>query len=230
MNDFMTSVPEFQVPTTPEEAFAFLQSIGPAMAVMVIAVLMVWATWSWRLFKLVLPCAGAVIFSTVGGMAVPFAVEALGSNVIGPVNVNAAVVFVCAILGAILMGVLYKLGLIVIGAFAGWTIGSTVNGILAASNPDVEFFQSVEGNLPMGQLVIGIICAIILGILAIFIFKALYIVICSVGCMTAAGCLAGVTLASFTDEISMYVIYAMTVVGVIAGVFCAVHQFKTAND
>ena len=220
----------FEMPTNPEEILALINSLGATVIVPIIALLFVEATWSWRLLKLMLPVSGAIIFANLSGLITPYVVEALGSPVLGPISVGSAVTLLCALAGALLMGLLYKLAIILLGAAGGWAIGGIISGMIAANQPDLELFISTDGNPSMGSIIVCAICAIVLGVLAVFVFKALYIVITSVGGMMAAFAMAGLILVNPTDEASMTILYLCIVLGVVAGVFCAVHQFKTAND
>lgn len=230
LDSMLGDMSNLQMPTTPEEVFAMVSSLGATVIIPIIALLFVEATWSWRLLKLMLPVSGAIIFAALGNLLVPFAVETVGNQYIGPISVGSAVVLLCALAGALLMGLLYKLAIILLGAAGGWAIGGVISGMIAANQPDLELFVSTDGNPSMGSIIVCAVCAILLGVLAVFVFKALYIIISSVGSMIIAFTLAGVTLVNPTDETSMTLLAVFMILGIVVGVFCAVHQFKTAND
>lgn len=234
MDEILGNLPSTEIPTDIEGLTAYLSSFvngfGPVLVITMIAFLAVVATWSWRLLKLALPVVGAIIFANVGAMLSPMVVNAAQMEYVGPVSLNALVIIACALLGAILMGVLYKLAIILVGAAGGWVVGNFICGVIAANQPDLEFFKWVDGNMPIGYIIVSAICAVILGLLAVFIFKALYILTTSLGSMLSAGTLLGFTIINYADENSYAVIAVCTVIGVIAGIICAAHQFKTAND
>lgn len=234
MESIMGDLSNMQMPENPEELISMvtgmISGLGPAMVVMVVAILALAATWSWRLFKLFLPLEGAIIFAYVGNMIAPFAVEALGGEYLGPFSVTAVIVMLCAVLGAVLMGTLYKLAIVLVGAAGGWMLGNVVSGFISVSQPDLELFRFAEEGMPLGYIIVSAICAVILGVLAVFIFKALYIVLTSVGSMISAGAMIGSVIVNPMDENSAILLSVFTVLGVVAGVFCTVHQFKTAND
>ena len=234
MDELLGNLSSTEIPTDIEGltayVSAFINGFGPVLVISIIAFLAVVATWSWRLLKLALPVVGAIIFANVGAMVAPMVVNAAQMDYVGPVSVNALVIMLCALLGAILMGVLYKLAIILVGAAGGWVVGNVVSGFITANQPDLELFQWVDGNMPLGYIIVSAICAVILGLLAVFIFKALYILITSVGSMITAGSLVGATIINYADENALTVLGLCTFVGIIVGIICAVHQFKTAND
>ena len=234
MDEILGNLPSTEIPTDIEGLTAYLSNFingfGPVLVVTIIAILAVVATWSWRLFKLELPVVGAIIFANLGAIVAPMIINAAQMEYVGPISLNAIVIMACALLGAILMGVLYKLAIILVGAAGGWVIGNVISGVIAANQPDLEFFKSVDGSLPIGYIIVSAVCAVILGLLAVFIFKALFILITSIGSMISAGALVGSTIINYADENALAVIGLCSILGVIAGIICAVHQFKTAND
>ena len=217
-----------EIPTTPEGLIAMLAAFGPYIAVVVIAAMFLVATWSWRLFKLALPVEGASIFAMIG---VFYVVPMIPESVAIPyVDLSVAVVFVLALVGALLMKSFYKLAVVVIGAAGGWIAGTTISGVIAASFPDIAFFSSVDGKPSVGTIVVGAACALVVGILSVFIFKGLYIISTSVGGMICAFVMAGVMLFANSGIDPIVVMGVSTFIGIIAGVICCVHQFRTADD
>ena len=216
-----------QIPTTPEGLIAMLTAFGPYIAVAVIAAMFLIATWSWRLFKLALPVEGALIFAMIGVYVVPMIPESVA---IPYVDLGVAVVFVLALVGALIMKSFYKLAVVVIGAAGGWIAGTTISGVIAASFPDIAFFVSVDGKPAIGTIVVGAACALVVGILSVFIFKGLYIISTSVGGMICAFVTAGVMLFANSGIDLLVVMGVSTFIGIIAGVICCAHQFRTADD
>jgi hypothetical protein len=173
-----------------------------------------------------LPIEGALIFGLIGSYVAPIATGALGMQNIGPVNLSVLIVFVLALIGALLMKFFYKLAIVIIGAAGGWSVGTAVSGIIALSFPDMTFFATSESGFSWGTLIISGICALIVAALSVFIFKGIYIVITSVFGMISAAVLAGISL--FGADVM--IITASGAVGLVAGIICCVHQFRTAEE
>ena len=218
-----------EIPTTPEGLLAFINGAGAYVIVAIIASLFLLATWGWRLFRLALPIEGALIFGLIGSYVAPIATGALGMSNIGPVNLSVLIIFVLALIGALLMKFFYKFAIVLIGAAGGWGAGSAIGAIIAVSFPDMAFFAVTERGFSWGALVVSGICALIVAALSVFIFKGLYIVVTSVCGMISAAALAGISLFSMT-EINTTIIAACGAVGIVAGIICCVHQFRTAED
>ena len=171
------------------------------------------ALYSYKIFRVTLSVMGAVIFGFVGESYVAPAVITTASE--GMFNYSALVTLGCALVGAILMGVILKLALFVCGGAVGYLSGGFIAGLLA---PSIEFFATETG-----VLVAGIAAAVILGVLSIFLFKLLYIL----GTGLAGMYIVGVALVGYamqgSSEIVVYAPYAIAVLG---GLIATVVQYK----
>ena len=198
------------------------------LSVTLLCSLILMATWGYRLFRLTLPVTGAIAFAMIGTFVSHYVVEWVGSPIIADmILVDPLVVLVCALLGAIIFGALFKLGIFVVGAAAGWTVGINVLVALANNMPDVEFFYTEAA-----YYIFAIAGALILGFLCAFLFKPLFILITSIGSMAIAGIVVGsaVIIPPVSDEQSILTFVGVSAaVGAVAGIFCAVHQFKTSE-
>ena len=129
------------------------------------------AIYSYKILRITLTLGGASVFGVLGCfLLAPFLQKFI--TVPEEINFSFAVGFVCAIIGGLLMNLLFKFALFVSGAIAGWMLGTTViNGILGTLFPTVEFF-----NTQLGDLVVDAVCAITVGVVSLFLFKFVYIV------------------------------------------------------
>ena len=169
-------------------------------------------------FEKALTVMGAIFFGAAGStMLGPIVVASLGES--APANVNLSVIIglICAALGAVLIRVLYKVALFVCGAFFGYTAGHAIAALLA-SLTKAEFFTT--GN---GDLITCIVVAVLVGILCVFLFKPVYIIVTSIPTMVAAGILLGTSIVTTGDQT---VLIVSGVVGLIVGIAAASHQFK----
>lgn len=192
-------------------------STGIGVILITVVIGIVIAFYSYKIFRVALAVMGALIFGGIGEMYVAPMIFKTASE--GMFNYSALVALGCALLGAILMGAIYKLALFVCGGAIGYLSGGFVAALLA---PHVEFFASETG-----VLVTSIACAVILGVLSIFLFKFLYIVGSGLLGMYISGS-AIVTYAMQGD--GEIVKYAPFVIAVVGGVIAAVFQYKHADD
>ena len=100
--------------------------------------------------------------------------------------------------------------------------GTSVCAIVQSFLPDVEFFSQ-----QIGVWVIDGICAIIVGVLSLFLFKFIYIVSTSLGGMVGAAVLIVSTIKSHAGG---YATAVAVLIGIIAGIIAAVNQYKTSGD
>lgn len=190
---------------------------GIVLTLVTVVIGVVIAFYSYRIFRVALSVMGAVIFGGIGEMYIAPMIFKTASE--GMFNYSALVALGCALVGAILMGAIYKLALFVCGAAAGYLSGGFVASLLA---PSVEFFASETG-----ILVTGIACAVILGVLSIFLFKFLYIVGSGLlGMYVSGGALVAYALQGDGDIVK----YAPFVIAVVGGIIAAVFQYKHAED
>ena len=204
----------------PEE---FAGMLGFPIILVAVLILGLTALYSYRIFKIMLTVSGVLGAGISGYLVVaPLILKSLAS---APEAIDLQVIIglVMALLGGLLINLLFKVALFLSGAASGFLAGvSVILPLLINQFPDSEFFT---GNA--GMWVVGGICALILGILCIFLFKFLYITISSVGGMTGAAVLIGSQVAPTGGTI---VLIVSALVGVIAGIFAAVHQYKVAAE
>ena len=200
----------------PPEAAEMLAQYGFVITLASVLVLGLIALFSYKIFKLSLTIIGALAFGAIGSMFLaPLLINAIGE--VGAVNLTAIVGFVCALIGGLLMHFLFKLALFVTGAAGGWFFVAPFVLALLQSQFEAEFFATETG-----YYVVSAVCALLAAILFMFLFKFLYIVITSVGGMTVAGFMVG----SAIMPANLIVWVAFAAIGLIAGIFAAVYQYK----
>lgn len=218
----MNGATSFDV-TTLMNDYAVAILIGLALA------LVVEACYSYKLLRINLVLIFGVTFATVGavlgGMFIP---------AVSGVNVGVAIGAVCGIIGALIGKNCFKFCMFICGAGLGYVVGAIVVALFA---PQVAFLQD-----PIVALVVLAVCALIIGILSIFILKTVYILVMSVGGMTVAGALAGLAVTegvvvsitgssfSYTLPENLVFVLAGAAVGLIAGIIAAVYQFRNSYE
>ena len=207
----------------PEEYFTFLQNSSFYISLGLIAAFVVFALFGYKLFKIELAIIGAGAFGLLGfWYLAPLIVNALGEKV--PENVNIYVItgLACAVIGAVLVILIHKLAIFVggaaVGAAAGWGICIAVGMYYT----DSEFINSMAGHI-----VFAAVGGILLGVLFLFLFKPIYIIVTSVGGMTVVGYLVASTVMSIQSPVVVGISMA---VGGVLGIFAAVYQFKSNRD
>jgi len=173
------------------------------------------AIYGYRFFKAVFPVVFSATLVSVAYAYVPALLETIGLN-LEVIDLVATVAVVLAILGFVLGRYAYKLSLFLFVGYDAYLGGVAVTKSLAEQYPDVEFFSGA-----VGELVIGLAAAVILAVLSIFLFKALFIVITSIGGMAiTAVCLVDAILPTLPAW------YIVIPVGAVVGIVAAVKQFK----
>ena len=160
----------------------------------------------YSIFKKCLSLFGAIAFGVVG------------SSIIAPIiplelpfiNFNALVGIVLAVVGAILMIYVYKLAIFVIGAAGGYFVAQLF----------IAPLFELQGTV---ALVVSIVAAVILGIIALLLFKPLFIISSSVLSLTVVGALASYVVFA---EANMIITIVCAVIGLVIGIIAAVKQFQ----
>lgn len=194
-----------------KQVFDFISQYLFLTLVSAAILLIINAFFGYKIFKFVI-----VIESSIG-------LGFLGNALLGPlifqnppegVNLSAILGIALAVVGALLAMFFFKLMLFINGAGLGFVLGA-VGCYLLSSN---EFFAKTWVIIAFGA-----ISAIILGVLFIFFFKPVYIIVSSILGLTAAG-----FILSYLICPNIYVILSiiMMSIGFIAGIFAAVYQFR----
>jgi len=204
-----------------EELYAQMLASFPILLSVALALILV-ALYSYRIFRLELSVGGAIGCGTAGYLFLaPFILEKI-PNLPEGIDFAAIIAIVCAILGWVLIYALHKISLFLCGAGVGFYIGMILAAYLAAALPDAAIFQ----NNIVFWVICGI-CALALGIIFVFLFKPLYIILTSFGGMIGAAMLMAIAIFGQPDSIVLYVTLG---VGAVLGIIGTVVQFKKAND
>lgn len=182
--------------------------IGGSIATVIIALaLLVFAFFSYKLFKL-----GLVVVGILGGAT-------LGTNFVFPIvekiapdveNLQIIVMAACAVVGAVLVLGLKKFAIFACGAFIGYTLGSAVNATVAS-------LIAVDALLEMpGSLIVPIALAIVGGILAGVVFKLVYVIGTALCAAVAA---VSMIISAFVPSIAVAAFPIGAVIGIVAIVF-----------
>ena len=170
------------------------------------------AFFGYKIFKFAI-----IIESSVGlgflsyAFVGPFFVKTVSEAV----NVYAIFGIVGAILGIILAVFLFKIMLFLNGAALG--------GISCLSFFYLFRFDSVILSSTWFIITASVISAILIGLLFVFLFKPIYILITSVGGMTLAGFILS---ALICPKVLVILSIIFSAVGFIAGIVAAVYQFR----
>lgn len=131
------------------------------------------------------------------------------------VNVYAIFGIVGAIIGILLAVFLLKIMLFVNGAALGAITSIFTLYLFASENSVLSSTWFV--------IVAAVISAILVGLLFVFLFKPIYILITSIGGMTLAGFILS---ALICPAILVILSIILSAIGFIAGIFAAVYQFR----
>ena len=181
------------------------------------------AIYSYKIFRITLTLGGAIVCGLVGSSLVaPIVVGLLGEGAPLGIEMEYAIGFIFALIGGVTMNFFFKVALFISGAGAGWMVGSTiVTSIVRSILPTVEFL-----NTSIGEYVINGVCAIIVGVLSLFLFKFIYIVFTSLGGMIGASLLI---VTSIKPEAGNAATMVAIAIGFIAGIIAAVNQYKSSD-
>jgi len=216
MNQFLEAIEEY----VSADLMSLLESYFFIAALVCVLVGGLVALYSYKVFRIVLVLVGSLVFGAVGGIFLGPWLEEVLTFIPETINFSAILGFLLAILGGFIMHFFLKFALFVTGAAIGW-FGMYVFGLpfLTLQFPDVEFFSS-----DAGKILLPILAAIILGVLFIFLFKFLFIVITAFGGMTFSAFFAVIAVMPSFDTIALIVLLA---IGVVAGICATVFQYKS---
>ena len=166
----------------------------------------IFAFCGYTLFKKCLALFGAVAFGVAGST---LATTYLANVSVPLINLSSIIGIVCAVIGAVLMIYVYKLAIFVVGAAGGY---------FAAQIIIVPMLQ-LEGTV---ALIASAAAAIVVAILAVLLFKPLFILLTSVVTMTGVGAVSAFAL--FVEP-TMIFVAVTAVIGLIVGICAAKKQF-----
>ena len=179
------------------------------------------AIYSYKIFRIALTVGGAIIFGALGSIVIaPFIIKFIPTPPVG-IELEYAIGFAFALLGGCIMKFFFKVALFISGAGAGVVLGAPICAIIRGIFPTVELF-----NHQLGEWVVSGVCALILGIISLFLFKFIYIVSTSLGGMIGAVVLI---VASIKPQAGNAAMMVAILIGLIAGTIAAINQYKTSE-
>ena len=201
----------------------FAGFVGFPVVLVAVILLGLLAMYSYKIFRITLTVGGSIVCGVLGSMFVaPFVTGFIGKSVMG-FDMVYSIGFICALLGGLLMNSFFKLALFISGAGAGWIMGGTVvYGLVVAMLPNVPYI-----NEPLGMLCVKGVCALVVGILSLFLFKFIYIVFTSLGGMIGAILLV---IISVKPHPGTPVLMVAVLIGLILGIIAASKQYKNSGD
>lgn len=201
-----------------------LTSLGFPVALSLVISLILIAFYSYRVFKLELAAAGAMLFGNIGySMLAPLIFRSLPTP--EGVNLYAIVGVICAIVGAAVMASVHKLAIFAVGGGVGFLLGQTVYSVILEKAPELsEGFLGTE----VGFYVVAGSTALAVAVLMLLLFKPIFIILTSVGGMYFATLTVvqlvypGIYTLGDTGEL------ATLALGGILGICAAAKQFKNS--
>ena len=178
------------------------------------------AFFAYKFYRICISCATAYGFGILGyWFADVILVEKLGVSLpIDNIELVPAVSLVFALIGTIIAICKPKAATFLVGAGAGYLASSIAVSFLGANGAGIEFFDGTAG-----QIIVGVVCAIVAAFLLLFLFKFFYILLTSVVPMAAAGLIVA------TLVCADYALYAL-IAGAVIGLIAMIYQFKKASD
>lgn len=168
------------------------------------------ARYGYTIFKKCVSFVGAVAFGYIGSSIVaPLVLGMLGLN-IEIISLPTVIGIVFAIIGALLMIYVYKLAIFFVGAAIGYFVAQVI----------LVPLLSLEGVI---AIAVSAVLAIVIGVIALLLFKPLFIIITSVFGMIGAGALTSLVL--FPDG-GIIFLAVFAVIGLIIGIVYAKKQFE----
>lgn len=181
------------------------------------------AMYSYKIFRIILTVGGSIVCGTLGSTFVaPLVVKFVGQTVAG-FDMVYSIGFICALLGGLLMNAFFKLALFISGAGAGWIMGGMfVYGMIVAMFPNIPYISE-----PLGMICVKGICALVVGILSLFLFKFVYIVFTSIGGMIGAIVLVIISIKPHPGTPALMI---AVLIGLILGIIFAIKQYQSSGD
>ncbi|MBR3680675.1 MAG: hypothetical protein IKL79_01570 [Clostridia bacterium] len=196
----------------------FLGVIGFCLALVLLAF------YSYRILRVELSASAAIGGGALGYLVLAPLILSKIQGLPDGVDFAAVIGIACAILGWIIAWALHKLAIFLVGAGGGFYAGMYVFIFVALKWPEVEFLHSEA----FFWIVCGVL-ALAAGIIFVYLFKPLYILVTAVGGTVAAAYLLGASVFGANVNNVQYLTPVLTA-GAILGIIAAVVQFKKANE
>jgi hypothetical protein len=205
----------------PQSVFDFYKQFRNPVLIVAICLLVLIAFEGHKLFKMALHVAVPAGAAIVGHMFLaPFVAKYAAALPIPEfVEIPALVAIVCALIGLFISRCAYNLVIMVIGGVVGFDIGA-----IYVWRVIKNFFSSLEFlDTPMAKYIVGGVCASVCVLVFVLLFKHLFIIGSSFGCLAFAGLLLQKLAVPTADDMMKG---CFILVGLAVAVFAVVHQYR----
>lgn len=230
MIEYLKALKDIHIDLSLGGIWDFINNMSFPIATVAIAVLVLFAVQGYKIFKSLVHVIAAVGLGFVGHLylapRVCGLVESRLPAEFAAVDLDVIIALVCAMIGLLLAHFAYDFIIFCIGAAAGYLVGYYyVAGLVQNYFPDLGFLAS-----NIAHIAVGCVCALIVSIFFMIIFKHLYIITSSIGFMALAGYILSKAVMEGDNN---SVAFGFVAIGVVIGVFMMVHQFdeeEKTND
>lgn len=222
MIEYLKEVKNINVSLDPGKIWDSLNNLSFPVAAVAIGLLVLLAIQGYKIFKSLIHVGAAVGFAYVGhlylapkvvGYITPHIPESWG------IDFGVVIALLCAIFALLVVHLRYDFAIFCCGGLTGYLAGFYFAAPkLAAYFDKITFLGHIYAKYG-----VAVLCALMAAILFLILFKNIYIVVSSIGCMSLAGYLL---YKEVTPDQSNLVAFGFIALGVIIGVFMMVHQFE----
>lgn len=206
----------------PDEVFGLYAKYRIPALILAVCLLVLAAFEGYKLFKMALHVAIPAALAIDGYILLaPYVAPYIKNFGVIPefISIEALVAILCALVGLFISRFAYNAIVMILGGVFGYLLGAEYVWRVIR-----DFFNTLEFlNTPIAKYIIGGICASIFVLIFILLFKHVFIVGSSFGCLAFAGLLLQKIVAPTADDMLKV---SFILVGVAVGVFAVVHQYK----
>ena len=204
----------------PPEVIAVYNNYKTVIILASICLLALFAFEGYKLFRMAIYAGSAFGFAYVGYMYLAPALHASVAEYIpNIINFNAIVALLCAVIAIFLTRFAYNFMIMLIGGASGYLLGSMVVYTIL-----VHYFNTLDFlRADYVKHIVGGIFAAIFGILFILLFKHVFMVMTSFGCLIDAALLLQTLLVPNAD---WNIKICFVIVAVAIAIFALVRQYK----
>lgn len=207
----------------PDPIIGIFESYRIPVLIVLIALCVLFSLEGYKIFKgalyvIVSGALGFVAYKYVAGFVLSKIGGMLPAAPLG-ISYEAVIAFLFALCGVFLVKFAYKFTIMLLGGAFGFVIGYLlVSRFIIKMFPTLKFLNSTPA-----KAIIGLVFAGIVGIFFILLFKHMFILGSSLGCMAAAGML---TVMLLIPGASMLYKIAGAALGLVIGIYSTVHQYN----
>ena len=205
----------------PQSVFDLYKEFRTPLLIVAICLLVLIAFEGHKLFKMALHVALPAGAAIVGHMFLaPFVAKYAAMLPIPEfVEIPALVAIICALIGLFLSRCAYNFVIMLIGGVVGFDIGA-----LYVWRVIKNFFSSLDFlDTPMAKYIVGGVCASVCVLVFVLLFKHMFIIGSSFGCLAFAGLLLQKLVVPTADDMMKG---CFLLIGLAVAVFAVVHQYK----